>query len=172
MSTNWSFATTITQYAEDSSHIPWKDSGTGFYEALYNDNVYLETTKSLLHIPRAPINDLTMKTWFLKFTGFTFNNIPNTISGVIAELGMSRGGRITDDTIQLTYNNVLIGENYANLGLDIVKQYGSSTDLWEANLTNTIINDPTFGIVLRFRSHPSWPHNSTPMVDYIRLIVY
>ena len=172
MSTDWSYSTNISQYAEIEQHIPWKDNGTNFSDAVYCDGRFLETTVPLLHISRTPNNDLKMKTWFLKFSGFSFNNLPTTIAGVEAELGMDRGGRITDETIQLTYNDILIGKNQATFSLDMVKMYGSSTDIWDAELTNAILLDPSFGIVLRFQSHPSWPHRSTPMVDYIRLRVY
>ena len=172
MSTDWTYATIVTQYAEAETHIPWKDDGVGIYEAIYPDSGFLETTLPLLHISRTPNNDLKMKTWFLKFTGFSFINLPATITGVEAELGMDRGGRITDETIQLTYNNIPIGKNQATFSLDILKLYGSSTDIWDATLTNAILSDPSFGIILRFQSHPSWPHRSTPMVNYIRLRVY
>jgi hypothetical protein len=172
MLTDWSYSTIITQYAEIDQHIPWKDNGTNFVDAMYYDNIFLETTLPLLHISRTPNNDLKMKTWFLKFTGFSFNNLPVSISGLEAELGMNREGRVTDETVQLTYNNMEIGKNQADFQLDMFKLYGGSNDLWDANLTNAMISDPSFGIILRFQSHPSWPHKSTPMVDYIRLRVY
>jgi hypothetical protein len=82
---------------------------------------------------------------------------------------MNRFGRITDDTVQLCLNNNEIGENRANLLLDPIKTYGSQNDLWETTLTNSDVLNPTFGIILRFQSHPRWPHKSTPMIDSVQI---
>ena len=172
MSTEWAYATTISQYAEVTNHIPWKDSGMGFYEAMYPDGVFLETTTPLLHIANSLVNDIKNKTYYLQLTGFSLINIPTIPAGVEVSLDMNRGGRITDETIQLTYNGQLIGSNKADGLLDPYKIYGGSTDLWNANLTNAIVSDPSFGVILRFQSHPSWPHKSSPMIDYVGLRVY
>jgi hypothetical protein len=172
MSTDWISPTTITQYAEVENHVPWKDSGTGFFEAMYPDEVFLETTVPLLHIANSLMNDIKNKTFYLQLTGFNIINLPTNPIGIEVEVSMKRDGRITDETVQLTYNNQLIGNNKADGTLDLYKIYGSNNDLWNANLTAAMIGDPSFGIVLRYQSHPSWPHRSTPMLDYIRLRVY
>lgn len=164
MSTNWTIPTTIIQYPEDESHIPWHEDLT---------KRPIVANGSLLHIARQPRNDITMKTYFLRVTGFNFTNLPETISGVAVKLSTNRGGRVTDETIQLTFNEELVGENRAGLILDPTQVYGSETDTWDVeNLTPEMIADPTFGITLRFRSHPHWPHKSTPMITALEMQIY
>lgn len=162
MSTKWTLPSTITQYAEDDSHIAWN-----------NDTVFpISTVKPLLHIARAPRNDIKMRTYFFQATGFNFQNVPETISGISLKLTMNRSGRITDDTIQLSHNGTLIGENYSNLELHPIKVYGDETSIWGVDNVSSLIQDPSFGITLRFQSHPSWPHNSTPIILSVEMQIH
>jgi len=166
------YSSNIIQYGEVPQHIPWNDDGSGFYNARFPDGKFVDTVLPLLHIANSLVNDIKNKTYYISFSGFNINNIPTTISGIEVELSMNRSGRITDETIQLTYNNQLIGENKADGDLGIDKIYGGSNDLWGTNLTPAIVADPTFGVTLRFQSHPSWPHKSIPLIEYVSISVY
>ncbi len=170
MSTNWTFPTSITQYTEDESHIAWKEEN--FHNIKSPSGRLVTTNGTLLHIARSPRNDITMKTFFLKATGFNFQNLPQTISGIECRLTTNRGGRIVDDTIQLCYQDSLIGDNRANSKLDPIQVYGNNADLWNANATLDMVQNSSFGVVLRFRSHPSWPHRTAAAIDTVELQIY
>lgn len=170
MTTPWAFPSNISQEAEVEQHVSWADN---YFAVTTTDLVYLSTTKELLHISNTGVNNLKMKTYFLYLTGFSFLAMPDVISGVEVEVNMKRGGRITDEIIQLRYNNAFLGENRADYKLDNEKIYGSPTDLWDIpNLDSAILNDPSFGVGLRFQSHPNWPHKEHPMIGYVRIRVW
>jgi len=166
MSTIWNTPNTITQYAEDDSHIRWD---TDNFEMVRTLNRGVSLSKPLLHIARQPRNDITMKTWYVKATNFSFTNIPNTVSGIEFKFTVDRVGRVFDDTVQLTVNNELIGENKCARTVDPIQIYGGSTDLWKVDNISDIIQDPSFGIVIRLKSHPNWPHKTTPILRGIEL---
>jgi hypothetical protein len=171
MSTIWTPPSTVIQYAEDASHIEWNNTD-GFLDLIKSSGQSTPTMSPLLHIARQPRNDITMKTYFVRASGFNFENMPSTVSGIGVRLEMNRGGRITDETVQLCLNDQLIGENRANLILDPVKFYGDNNDTWNVgNLANTVA-DPLFGIVLRFQSHPGWPHTTTPLLTSIQIQIH
>jgi hypothetical protein len=172
MSTDWTTPSNVTQYAEDESHIAWHEVDN-FNGAKVPDGKFVSLSKPLLHIARQPRNDVTMKTYFMRLTEFNFQNIPETISGIECKLTMNRSGRVADDTVQLCYQGELIGENQAGLHLNPIQVYGNNTSLWKAeNLTLGMVQDPSFGVVVRFRSHPHWPHKSTPLIDSVELQIY
>ena len=177
MTTSWTRPSTIRQYAEAETNIAWHDAH--FYELQSAGVGSLETVAPLLHIARSPKTDLIFKTNYLELTGFNFTGIPTTISGISAVISMDRGGRIIDETIQLTYQGELIGTNRpagimdpitgASL-LAPVTNYGGVNDTWEIkNLTLDMVTDPSFGITLRYQSHPHWPHRTTPALRSIQL---
>ena len=172
MSTNWFYPNSITQIAEDEHHVSWAGESTGFYPLKSNVYEFVGTVRPLLHVANSMVNDLRMKTYFLYLTQFNMKNLPQTISGVEAEVNMKRGGRITDDTVQLRYQNEYIGDNKATATLENIKIFGGETELWGASLSPTILTDSSFGIGIRFQSHPYWPHKETPMINYVRLRVW
>jgi hypothetical protein len=173
MTSNWALPTTITQYAEEgaeSAHVSWIDDG---FSAVKNkDGKSIKTSRDLLHIARDPKKNIKEKTYFLKITGFNFINVPDVISGIEMKLSMNRFGRITDDTIQLTVGNSLKGENQANLILDPIKIYGSESNKWESNVTKSDVLDSSFGVVIRFKSHPHWPHKTSALIDSVELRIH
>jgi hypothetical protein len=174
MTSNWALPRNITQYAEEGAedaHVSWLE--TNNFNGLKNlDAKSVRTTRDLLHIARDPKIDLTEKTYFLKVTNFNFQNLPQTVTGIELRLSMNRYGRITDDTIQLCLNDNLIGSNNADLNLDLKKIYGGENTLWDTTLTTTQITDPSFGVVLRFKSHPRWPHRCSPLIDAVELRIH
>lgn len=171
MPTNWSFCQRITQTAEVEQHVPWIDIDN-FYALKTPEPNFVGTEKPLLHMSNFTAGDFRMKTWYLHCTNFSFAALPNIITGVQVELNMKRGGRITDDTVQLEYNGTVIGDNRATASLEPKKTFGGEQDLWGTTLTKDIISSATFGICLRFQSHPYWPHKETPMLNYIQMRIW
>lgn len=177
MTTAWTRPSTIRQYAEAETNIAWHEEH--FHELLSEGTGALVTTTPLMHIARSPKTDLTYNTCYLELTGFNFTNLPESLSGISAVISMNRGGRIADETVQLTYQGELIGSNRpagimnpltsASL-LAPVTHYGGVDDTWDIkNLTLGMITDPSFGITVRFQSHPHWPHKTSPALRSIQL---
>jgi hypothetical protein len=175
MATNWITPTIFSQYAEPEAeqiHISWDDTND-FSPLLNIDSGSVGTTGTLYHIARSPKTDLTTKTYYLKLQGFNFTNLPETVSGIECKISADRRGRITDETIQLCLNDELIGENRATLNLDPIKIYGGNTDLWSTeNLSMSNIQDPQFGVVIRFQSHPSFPHRDGAHINAVELRIH
>lgn len=171
---------TVIQYAEDEqSQIQWDQHNL---DILANPGTgSLTTVKPLMHIARSPKYDLTNTTWFIQCTDFNLENLPDTISGITAIIDMNRGGRIADDTIQLVYQGDMIGENQAQPAfihtptqdkslMDLKSVYGGKFNTWGvSDLTKAMIQDPTFGIVVRYKSHPAWPHKTHPILYSVQL---
>lgn len=174
MTSNWALPTTVIQYADpdaDDHHVSWVDVDN-FNAIKYTDARSIKTARDLLHIAKQPKYDLVEKTYFLKTTGFNFTSLPETLSGIELRLTMQRNGRISDETIQLCLDNDLVGDNQTNSGLNPIKIYGNETNIWNTNLTIANIQHPTFGVVLRFKSHPDWPHKSTAFIECVELRVH
>ncbi len=174
MISNWALPRSITQYAEDNAeniHVSWQD--TENFQALKTKNgKFIKTSRDLVHIARDPRHDIKEKTYFLKCTNFDFVNVPSIITGIEMKLTSNRYGRITDETIQLCLNDQLIGNNLTTRDLDPIKIYGADNNMWGTNLSLSDITNSSFGIVLRFQSHPNWPHKSSMLIDSVELRVY
>ena len=171
MTTPWFYPGTITQYGEIPQHVSWQGEEND-WAYLRTTDAYVSTTRELLHVANSTVNDLKMKTYYLYLTDFGIADISDPILGIEVMIDMKRGGRITDETIQLRYQDDFIGDNRASYPLDNNKIYGSETDLWDTtNLTASMLTDASFGLGIRFQSHPSWPHKEHPMLNYIRLRV-
>jgi len=121
-------------------------------------------------------------------TGFKFPNTGGTVIGIELQLNIQRQARIEDLLIQLTLAGNLIGSNYAStinpvqsdmytgdlleplqpvgdLGL-----YGGPNDLWgTTGLTAANVADPTFGVVVSFRSNEIYPHKDFAYLDQVSL---
>ena len=174
MTSRWFRPTLIQQYPEsgaDNVHVSWLESNN-FSNIRDIDNMSIRTIKDLVHIARDPRHDVLQKTYFLKLTGFDFYDINEPILGIEARLLINRGGRITDDTVQLCLNDNLIGKNMASLDLGVDKIYGGEIDTWGTDLTMTDIQNSSFGIILRFQSHPRWPHKTSPLIDAVEIRIH
>jgi hypothetical protein len=179
MPTLWTYPTLVSQFAEfPEHHVPWTNNTTKFSDREldltlpeYEVN-FIRTEKDLLHIPNTSVNNLRMKTWYLKFSGFEFRYMPDTVSGLEAKINVKRVGRITDDTIQLYINNEHVGDNKATAEISDQKTYGSETDLWAIEDLTPATFTRNFGIILRYQSHPSWPHRETPTMTHVELRVW
>lgn len=175
MATNWVNPNHIIQFSEpgaELAHISWDDS-YNFSQIVTKDKNSLSTKGSLQHIARSPKHDLTNKTYFLRATNFYFTNLPNTIAGIEVRINVQRYGRATDDTIQLCLNDKDIGENQASLTILPEKIYGGLTNLWGLlTLSKENIEDPSFGVTVRYKAHPDWPHSSSVLIDSIEMRIH
>lgn len=171
MTTIWTSPTAVIQYPEaggETIDTAW-DTKNNFQELIHPKLGSLQSQSFLFHSARSPKLDSRNKTYFLQMTGFNFLNLPETLSGIEVKLQARRYGRAYDDVISLCLGGNSIGENHA--GTDIFPEiiYGSSTDLWKTNLTINNIQDPTFGVIIRFQSHPSWPHKDSVLIDSVQV---
>lgn len=173
MATFWTYPNKISQYAEsgaEEAHISWNNIGPE--ATAINDKTSLVTSKNLYHIARSPKSDLMTKTYFLKATGFNFQNMPASLSGIELRLTTNRRGRIMDDTVQLLLNEESIGDNRAEFDMPMIKIYGGPNDLWNTNLNINDVQKNNFGVLLRFKSHMKWPHSDPMLVNCIELRIY
>jgi hypothetical protein len=138
------------------------------------------TTSDLRHISNPACGDLRNRTQSLFFTDFKITDLPTEISGIELSLQTQRNGRIADDQIQLTYQGQEIGINNfsyitdadGNLPINNQMTYGSPTDLWGLDITAEMLQDSTFGVILKFQSHPYFPHSCGMLIDSVLLTIY
>ena len=173
MTTLWTSPTIVNQYAEEGGelvHIQWDAAQ---FEAVHSPGTEsLTTNGALVHLARSPKVDFKNKTYYLAVTGFNFTNLPEVISGVELRLTTNRRGRVTDETIQLLVNNNPVGDNQATLSVDPTKTYGGPTNLWGLkNLSNNDINS-SFGVLIRFQSHPHYPHKDGANIYSVELVIH
>jgi len=175
MTTAWTVPTDIIQYAEpggESVHIPWDDS-RGFDVLKSMDVRGVRSLGRLSHIARSPKHDIVNKTYYIRATGFDFYGLPEVLSGIELLLLVTRYGRVTDDTVELVLNNESIGDNQASASIIPEKIYGGLNNLWNTkNLSVNNIQDPSFGIVIRFCSHPHWPHRDPVIIGGVRMRIH
>lgn len=175
MTTPWTNPTTVVQFAEDTAenvHISW-DSSNNFAGMKSDNEQSVGSMDPLYHYARSPEADINSKTYYIRATGYNFQNLPSIISGVELRLKIKRGGRVTDDTIQLCSNEVDIGENRADLVVNPLKYYGGENDLWGLDsLTAGTVQNNTFGVTLRFKSHPQYPHRDAVFVDSVQIRIH
>lgn len=139
-----------------------------------------QTQQELRHISNPACGDLRNRTQSLAFLNFNITTLPITITGIEIRLEAQRNGRIADDQIQLIYRGDVIGENNFNyettidghLILTNDTTYGGPEDLWGATITPEMLQDPEFGILLKFQSHPYYPHRSSMQINSVSLTVY
>lgn len=138
------------------------------------------TVKSLKHIANPATGNIRERTTSLICTNFQIDNLPESISGLELKLVAQRNGRIADEIIQLTYQGQAIGKNNfvyltdseGHLKITNETFYGGPSDLWEAEITEDMLRDPSFGVILKFQSHPYYPHNVGMILDSVSLTVY
>ena len=69
--------------------------------------------------------------------------------------------------------NQPLGNNLADFQIADIKVYGGETELWGIEgLTKEMIDDPEFGIVLRYQSHPTMPHQTAPYMTHVQMRVW
>ena len=175
MATSWINPRIISQYPEEGAetlHVKWDDTN-GFSNLKSANSQSVGTMGDLIHIARSPKPNITNKTYYIKLTDYRFVSLPNIISGIELKITSKRLGRVVDDTVILTYNNQPLGNNQASLDINPIKIYGGETILWgNGSITSTMIQDPSFGVILRFKSHPQWPHRSPMSLDSAEMRIH
>jgi hypothetical protein len=183
-----------TQFYQPSliSQVETIDDITGLPNIAWNHSEFLISSDSCATTaqPLYTISGLWMEKFLSKTNQLwlTNLNIPtntNSLTGIEFQLHLQRAARIEDLLIQLTLNGSLIGENRASTinpvqsdmytddfttPLNPVQDYniyGSATDMWGTTLTSADIVDPTFGIVISFKSNQIYPHRDLAYVDQV-----
>ena len=139
-----------------------------------------QTSAKLFHLSNPACGDLKNSTQPIWCTNFNITTLPEVISGIVLQVNTQRNGRATDEIIQLTYQGEPIGTNHVDyytdteghITLNNLATYGSSTDSWGVDLTPEMLQDPSFGVILKFQAHPYYPHSSGMFIDSVSLTVY
>jgi hypothetical protein len=191
MTTQWFKPTITTQTAEFEEHVQWQAGYIASVDAygrtqttpntnLTNGTGLIQSIRPLVYIANDGHAPRREKTWYITFTGFNITDITDPINGIEVQTQLRRRGRIMDDTISLSLQGNMIGENKIDYGLDELNHvpihnsmtYGGLTDLWQTQLTAAILQDPTFGVTLRLQSHLFYPHRESVLIDSVQLRVY
>lgn len=138
------------------------------------------TVRSLKHIANPASGNIRERTRSLVCTDFQITDLPDIISGLELKITAQRNGRIVDEIIQLTYESQSIGKNNfiyvtdseGHLKITNETVYGGPQDLWEVDLTPEMLRDPSFGVILKFQSHPYYPHSVGMILDSVSITVY
>ena len=172
MTTSWTLPSHVDQYAEPGAELI--DIAWEYLDNIKSlDNRSAQSNGNLIHSARSPKLDIKNKTYFIRATGFNFQNLPATISGIEVRLNTRRYGRATDDTIELCINETPLGENQATRDILPQKIYGSETSIWNAeSISKSDVQDNTFGVVIRFRAHPDWPHKDPVLIDSVEIRIH
>jgi len=170
------YPTRIDQLGEEPN-VAWTSAPT-LREPLLIGRIW-RTVKSLKHIANPASGPIRDSTYALVCTGFRIPALAE-INGIELQVIAQRNGRITDETVQLTYQGSAIGRNNfvyetdesGRLPLSNDTKYGGITDLWGVEVTSEMIQDASFGVILKFQSHPYYPHSSDMQIETVRLTVY
>ena len=177
--------------------VPAYNSITDQWSIPWNWNPYNISpgTTAITTRPLYTISGLWMETFLsntsqLWCTGYKFPNTGQTPVGIEFSLNIRRAARIEDLLIQLTLNGNLIGNNYASTINPVqsnmytgggpndvpltpvgdLNVYGGRSDLWgTTGLTAANIADPTFGIVVSFKSNIIYPHSDLAYISQAAL---
>jgi len=181
------FPTTVNQVSipNEITGIPSID-WTGL-EYISNTGSYAVSKRPLYTISGLWMEKFLSNTSQIWLTNFNIPTNPNTLTGIEFQLNIQRAARIEDLIIQLTLNGELIGENQASWVNPVQSDmytgdfteplnpvgdynvYGGQTNLWGTTLTNTDVTDPTFGVVISFKSNTTYPHSDLAYVDRVAL---
>ena len=172
------YPTTVTTSTLSIEEIGWIQCVTAETGMLLNSK--WKTERSLTHLSNPACGDLRTKTQALICTNFQITDIPDVITGISVNVVAQRSGRIVDETVQLTCQDQAIGKNNfvyitdseGHLPIKDNTTYGGSTDLWQAEITPAMLQDPSFGVILKFQSHPYYPHRSGMLLNSVSLTVY
>ena len=157
--------------------IGWTSSPTSNLGYLMNS--VWRTNSDLVHLSNPAAGDVRTQTETLVLTNFSIP-ITTIITGIQFDLKVQRFGRIVDQLIQLTYQGVPIGQNKTNYITDNLGNlpitndsiYGGPTDLWGVDVTPDMLNDPSFGVLLKFQAHPYYPCKQSMNLYTSTLTVY
>jgi hypothetical protein len=180
--------TTVTNVPVPNTIVPQNPSIDWNYNpTALGPGAYATSTKPLYTISGLWMEKFLSTTSELFCTGFKIPTTSNTVIGIEFQLNVLRQSRIEDLLIQLTLGGNLIGNNYASTINPVQSDmytgalfeplkpvgdlniYGGHTDLWGTTLTAADIADPTFGVVVSFKSNAIYPHRDTVYLDQASL---
>ena len=180
--------TIVNQVSIPNEIVPGNDSiDWNFNTHMISSNAIAVTKKPLHTISGIWMEKFLSNTSQLWLTGFHFPNTGRTLAGIEFQLNILRSARIEDLLIQLTLNGELIGDNRASTVNPVQSDmytgnlieplnpigdyniYGSSSDMWGTELVSSNVADPTFGVVISFRSNIIYPHTDLAYVDQVGL---
>ena len=182
MITQWRQARTLTELPEDGG-IAWAMPNVNAAAAV--DTNKLKLVQDLESLSNSTHNRAGLITTFtnqLVLSNFGFD-VAGPIQGIEVEVISQRRNRICDKRIRL-YLDGRVGKDHSQKSgwLDTYMNfvgtcendfiYGAADDLWEVNLTDTIVNDPAFGILLQFESHPVTPHKDPLFIEQVSMRVH
>lgn len=182
VSTNFLSPTTISNVTIPNSVTNYNSIDWIFNPTAIAPGAVAVSSKRLYTISGLWMEQFLSNTSQLWCTGYNFSNITGTVTGIEFQLNIYRQSRIEDLVIQLTLGGELIGENLASKVNPVQSDtytgdnttpipigdnhiYGGPFDMWGTTLTAENILDPTFGIVISFRSNAIYPHNDLAYVD-------
>jgi hypothetical protein len=147
-----------------------------FNSSALSDSAIATSKKSLYTISGFWMEKFLSNTSQLWCTGYNIPSSVRPVVGIECQINIQRAARIEDLIIQLTLNGAVIGDNLASTvnpvqsdmytgdfttPLDPVEDiniYGGVNNLWGTALTSANLADPTFGIVISFKSNVIYPH--------------
>ena len=167
----------VEQVSLTPQDVGWTSSPTTKLGFLLNS--VWRTEGDLVHLSNPAAGDYRTQTTTLVCTNFSIPTL-SEINGIQLEIKAQRFGRIVDQLIQLTYQGSAIGQNKTNYITDNLgtfpitndSTYGGSTDLWGYDITPEMLNDPSFGVLLKFQAHPYYPCKQSMNLYTSTLTVY
>lgn len=164
--TNYRFPSIVNQVTAYDESVTWDD-----VNEVTNETVYSQTDVRIYNLAiRDALYRSTMANQ-LWCTGFGFTGV-GTVVGVELRLITQRLARIQDYTIQLVYNDQLVGENYANLVAENDQLYGGVDDMWGTALTGAQVMDVSFGVMVELGHNRVIPHADTGYIDAIEMRIF
>jgi len=175
--TNVNIPNTVTNF----NSIDWK------FNSFLGENNYATSSRPLYTISGLWMEKFSSTTSQLWLTNYKFTDPGRAVVGIELQLNVLRAARIEDLLIQLTLGGNLIGNNLASTVNPVQSDmytgalleplhpvgdlsiYGSSTDLWGTTLSSADVADPTFGVVVSFKSNVIYPHRDTVYLDQASL---
>jgi len=163
----------------------------------FNSTAITDTVEAVTQKPLHTISGLWMEKFLsntsqLWCTQYNIPNSANRVVGIELQLNIKRAARIEDLIVQLTLGGVLIGDNLAStinpvqsnmytgggpndvplVPVGDINIYGGSTNVWgTTGLTAANIADPTFGVVVSFKSNQIYPHTDIAYLSQVGLRV-
>ena len=180
--------TTITQVSAPNEITGIPSIDWNFNSNIITDGAEAVTKTGLYTIPGLWMEKFLSNTSQLWCTRLNIPSMSGTVTGIELQLNIQRAARIEDLLIQLTLNGQLIGDNRASTVNPVQSDmytgeyttplnpvgdshiYGNNTDLWgTTGLTLANIADPTFGVVVSFKSNPIYPHRDLAYLSQVAL---
>jgi hypothetical protein len=171
---NYFLSQTTFQFADDEiNDVPWS----------IQPDTPICTQKDLSTTVNTSTGLHRNRTWYITFSNFaTDNTVPGMITGIGVIFKARRRGRCFDETVCLSYDDMLISDNQTQFLSDDMEHlynndtmiYGGPGEMWGLNGydINSVVKDPKFGLTFRFQSHPMYPHKDPMIIDSVLISFY